>query len=76
MIKYMTDMEIQLAQIVKELRMQVAALEVAMADLEDREWVGLTDEEIREVYQNYLDNPDDTWDYERAIEQALKEKNT
>jgi hypothetical protein len=41
-----------------------------------RKWVELTDEEIRDVYQNYLDNPDDTWDYERAIEAKLKEKNT
>ena len=40
-----------------------------------RTWVGLTDEEMREVYQNYLDNPDDTWDYERAIEAKLKQKN-
>ena len=41
-----------------------------------RQWVGLTDEEYREVYQNYMDNPDDHWDYERAIEDKLREKNT
>jgi len=91
MIKYMTDMEIQLAQIVKELRMQVAALEVAMADLEDRGWVGLTDEEIYEAEriacikhdrhmhstrgQQLTPADEQSWHFARAIEQALKDKN-
>jgi hypothetical protein len=70
MIKHMTDMEIQLTQTVKELRMQVAALEVAMADLEDRGWVGLTDEEIQEIA---LELPIDAV---RITEAKLKEKNT
>jgi hypothetical protein len=45
-----------------------------------REWVGLTDDEITAVLWNrtYSDNPLDNPPYEsyRAIEQALKEKNT
>ena len=73
MIKYMTDMEIQLAQIVKELRMQVAALEVAMADLEDRGWVGLTDAEVGDIVSYPWG---ETKDWIRAIEARLKEKNT
>jgi hypothetical protein len=42
-----------------------------------REWVGLTDMEIQEIYQSeHWEDSDDTWDYERAIEAKLKEKNT
>ena len=41
------------------------------------EWVGLTDMEIQEIYQSeHWEDSDDTWDYERAIEAKLKEKNT
>ena len=72
MIKYMTDMEIQLSQMVKELRMQVAALEVAMADLEDRGWVGLTDAEVGDIVSYPWG---ETKDWVRAIEAKLKEKN-
>ena len=78
MIKYMTDMEIQLAQIVKELRMQVAALEVAMADLEDRGWVGLTDDEVTQaMYKtDAIFTGPMQFNFARAIEAKLKEKNT
>ena len=42
-----------------------------------REWVELTDMEIQEIYQSeHWEDSDDTWDYERAIEAKLKEKNT
>jgi hypothetical protein len=45
-----------------------------------REWVGLTDEEIADVYGDYMDSLDnweeeDEWGYERALEAKLKEKN-
>ena len=43
------------------------------------EWVGLTDEEIDDIYfqhQNRLEHQVAIWPYERSIEQALKEKNT
>ena len=73
MIKHMTDMEIQLTQTVKELRMQVAALEVAMMELEDRGWVGLTDAEVGDIVSYPWG---ETKDWIRAIEARLKEKNT
>lgn len=44
-----------------------------------REWVGLTDEELVEVAvksQDGISPHDDTLRFARAIEQALKEKNT
>jgi len=42
-----------------------------------REWVGLTDEEIAKIYMDNTDHPlMVNWVYTRAIEQALKEKNT
>jgi hypothetical protein len=44
-----------------------------------REWVGLTDEEIDDIYwrnENLIEHQVPIWPYERAIEQALKEKNT
>jgi len=46
-----------------------------------KEWVGLTDEEIADVFGDYMDSMDETeeedhnWDYERLIEAKLKEKN-
>jgi hypothetical protein len=44
-----------------------------------REWVGLTDEEIDALYlqhhNQYGECESPSWGYERAIEQALKEKN-
>jgi len=46
-----------------------------------KEWVGLTDEEIADVFGDYMDSMDETeednnWGYERLIEAKLKEKNT
>ena len=45
-----------------------------------RAWVGLTDEEIADVFGDYMDSMDETeednnWGYERLIEAKLKEKN-
>jgi hypothetical protein len=45
-----------------------------------REWVGLTDEEIADVFGDYMDSMDETeednnWGYERLIEAKLREKN-
>ena len=44
------------------------------------EWVGLTDEEIADVFGDYMDSVDEieddvNWGYERLIEAKLKEKN-
>jgi hypothetical protein len=49
--------------------------------LAKKEWVGLTDEEIADVFGDYMDSMDETeednnWGYERLIEAKLKEKNT
>jgi hypothetical protein len=40
-----------------------------------REWVGLTDEELSAIYNQTHWFTESDWNYERAIEQALKEKN-
>jgi len=44
-------------------------------DYIEREWVGLTDEELSAIYNQTHWNMHSDWNYERAIEQALKEKN-
>jgi hypothetical protein len=44
--------------------------------LSQRAWVGLTDADFREIYETYPIVEEDPWDYERAIEAKLKEKNT
>ena len=46
---------------------------------DERKWVGLTDEEITELHHEikvWLMGTFDTKDIYRAVEQALKEKNT
>ena len=40
------------------------------------EWVGLTDGDIAEIYNQKDWDIHTNWDYERAIETKLKEKNT
>lgn len=40
------------------------------------EWVGLTDEELLEVYNRTEWDTVNGWEYERAIEAKLKQKNT
>ena len=41
----------------------------------EREWQGLTDEEISKIYASTDWNDNEDWDYERAIEAKLREKN-
>lgn len=44
-----------------------------------KEWVSLSDDEILVIYESMSSKPridGYEWDYARAIEQALKEKNT
>jgi hypothetical protein len=46
-----------------------------------RAWVNLTDEEINDVFGDYMDSlddgeEDDNWGYERLLEAKIKEKNT
>jgi uncharacterized cysteine cluster protein YcgN (CxxCxxCC family) len=45
-----------------------------------REWVGLTDEEVDDIWNRYCDEMgeasiNDAYDFARAIENSLKEKN-
>ena len=51
-----------------------AELRAEIERLKQREWVGLTDEEIDEAIKSC--NTTDTYKYFRAIESKLKEKNT
>jgi hypothetical protein len=45
--------------------------------IEQREWVGLTDEQIEAIAKNYaLGNPTTPLHFARAIEAKLREKNT
>ena len=44
-------------------------------ELPQRTWVGLTDEELSEVYNQADWDTVNGWEYERAIEAKLKEKN-
>jgi len=42
-----------------------------------RTWIGLTDEEVAEIYMSNTDKPlPAKWDFAKAIEAKLKEKNT
>jgi hypothetical protein len=44
---------------------------------EKNNWVGLTDEEIEQLWNSWLDGDDNTdWGFERSIEAKLKEKNS
>jgi hypothetical protein len=47
-------------------------------DIQDykRPWIGLTDGDIAEIYNQKDWDIHSNWDYERAIEAKLKEKNT
>jgi len=48
-------------------------------ELAQREWVGLTNDEIDDIWAEFNDGygiiEDTLWGYERAIEAKLKEKN-
>ena len=44
---------------------------------QQREWFGLTDEDYMKIYRRSIwDDTPEGWDYERAIEAALRERNT
>jgi hypothetical protein len=49
------------------------ARDILRGELAAREWVGLTDEDLHDLQIEHLDDP---WANFKAIEQALKEKNT
>jgi hypothetical protein len=47
----------------------------AKAPAAQRQWVGMTDEELFCIYNQNDWNTNEDWNYERAIEAKLKEKN-
>jgi hypothetical protein len=49
------------------------ARDILRGELAAREWVGMTDEELHDLQIEHLDDP---WANFKAIEQALKDKNT
>ena len=41
-----------------------------------KQWIGLTEEEIAEIHHSFeFENKWDGWEYEKAIEAKIKEKN-
>jgi hypothetical protein len=59
----------------------IKALREAIAEAEKREWVGLTEDEIDDIWNKYCDEMgeasiNDAQDIGKAIEAKLKEKNT
>ena len=53
-----------------------AELRAEIERLKQRTWVGLTDGDIAEIYNQKDWDIHTNWDYERAIEAKLKEKNS
>ena len=59
----------------------IKALREAIAEAQKREWVGLTEDEIDDIWNKYCDEMgeasiNDAQDIGKAIEAKLKEKNT
>ena len=69
-ISKLKEIEIELHRLKNALEMANMALDAK------REWVGLTDEELYAIYNQADWNINEEWNYERAIEAKLKEKNT
>ena len=55
--------------------MSFAAEQLIQPEPASKPWVGLTDEEMREVYKRTDWDMAGGWEYERAIEAKLREKN-
>ena len=67
----------KLKEVELELHRLKNALEMANRALDaQRTWTGLTDGDIAEIYNQKDWDIHTNWDYERAIEAKLKEKNT
>jgi hypothetical protein len=60
--------------VVDDLMLEIGNLMVQKRRAEKREWVGLTYDEINEIYDEYGECR--KYGYEEAIEAKLKEKNT
>ena len=71
------DLEM-LVQEIKDLKVKIAELNKMLADergrnkVPEREWVGLTDEERKQIV-SYINDP---FEWSHAVEAKLKEKNT
>jgi hypothetical protein len=67
---------------VRRLMEELAIARVCIRELGDRlaklekPWVGLTDEEVREVWSNFNSGLDTAINFYSAVEAKLKEKNT
>jgi phage gpG-like protein len=67
-----------LVQEIKDLKVKIAELNKMLADergrnkVPEREWVGLTDEERKQIV-SYINDP---FEWSHAVEAKLKEKNT
>jgi len=67
-----------LVQEIKDLKAKIAELNKMLADergrnkVPEREWVGLTDEERKQIV-SYINDP---FEWSHAVEAKLKEKNT
>lgn len=56
---------------------EIAAAYNSGVEHSKREWVGLTHDELIEIYNRKKDwDHPNSWEYEQAIEAKLKEKNT
>jgi len=60
--------------VVDDLMLEIGNLMIQKRRAEKREWVGLTYDEINEIYDEYGECR--KYGYEEAIEAKLKEKNT
>ena len=68
----------------EEIRMSERSIQTSDSQAAEsaRAWVNLTDEEINDVFGDYMDSmdeapeEDDNWGYERLLEAKIKEKNT
>jgi hypothetical protein len=67
----MTDLRKELAQSERNL---FSEIKEGFEALENREWVGLTDEEVKDIVWNLPYEP--SQEHIRAIEAKLREKNT
>ena len=74
----MTDEQVE--KIIKSnmmLQMNLAGIRADFEEALQRTWTGLTDEERKEIHDEWRHKVCSTaWGYEQAIEAKLKEKNT
>ena len=73
----MTDKEVEdIIRSNMNLQMNLAGIRQDFKEKLQRTWVALTIEEMSEIYNQADWDTVNGWEYERAIEAKLKEKNT